>query len=75
MLQNYQRHADLKQKQLLKKYLSIKSFVPEAVYSDGTEMFRAPSEPGPYETVRIKIRVYRRNVKTVRLYVRLKISM
>lgn len=69
MLQNYQRHADLKQKQLLKKYLSIKSFVPEAVYSDGTEMFRAPSEPRPYETVRIKIRVYRRNVKTIRLYV------
>ncbi len=32
-------------------------FVPEAVFSDGTEMFRSPCEPEPYDTVTIKLRV------------------
>ena len=32
-------------------------FVPEAVFSDGTEMFRSPCEPEPYDTVTLTLRV------------------
>ena len=69
MLDNYQKHTEKKQEQLLKKYLSIKSFVPEAVYSDGTELFRSPSEPDPFETVRIRIRIFRKGARSVKLFV------
>ena len=33
------------------------AFVPEAVFSDGTEMFRSPCEPELYDTVTIRLRV------------------
>ena len=69
MQEYYQKHTEKKKQELLKKYLSVKSFVPEAVYSDGTEMFRSPSEPKPYDTVRIRIRTYRKGARSVKLFV------
>ena len=35
----------------------LEPFLPEAVFSDGTEMFRSPSEPEMYDTVTIRLRV------------------
>ena len=35
----------------------LRPFVPEAVFSDGTEMFRSPCEPEMYDTVTIRLRV------------------
>ncbi|MBO4626740.1 MAG: glycoside hydrolase family 13 protein [Lachnospiraceae bacterium] len=36
---------------------NLRAFQPEAVHSDGTEMFRSPCEPEPYDTVTLTLRV------------------
>ena len=36
---------------------TMEPFLPEAVFSDGTEMFRSPCEPEMYDTVTIRLRV------------------
>ncbi len=41
-----------------------------ALFSDGTEMFRSPCEPMPYEEVRIRFRTARENVDSVMLVCR-----
>ncbi len=38
---------------------SEKQFMPEAVFSDGTEMFRSPCEPEVFDNVTLRIRVGR----------------
>ena len=43
-------------------------FLPEAVFSDGTEMFRSPAEPCPGDSVKLRIRTYKDNVQYVFLH-------
>ncbi len=53
-------------------------FIKEAVFSDGTEDYRIPSEPGINETVRIRIRTAKHNVDSVTMIIdenRLKLNM
>ncbi len=69
MPQNYHKHEENKQKELMKKYLAIKGFIPDAVFSDGTEMFRSPAEPKPFDTVKIRIRVRKKGAVRIWLYV------
>ena len=38
---------------------NLRPFRPEAVHSDGTEMFRSPCEPEPYDIVTLTLRVGR----------------
>ena len=68
MLQNYRKYDIEKQKELLRQYNSNKGFYPEAVFSDGTELFRSPSEPGPFDTVKIRIRMKKKGAIRVWLH-------
>ncbi len=43
------------------------SFVPAAVFSDGTKMFRQPAEPEVYDTVTIRLRVGREQSSGARI--------
>lgn len=40
-------------------------FNPQALFSDGTEFYRCPSEPDPYDRVRLRIRCARENLDAV----------
>ena len=42
-----------------RKIENLRPFQPEAVHSDGTEMFRSPCEPEAYDTVTLTLRVGR----------------
>ena len=48
----------------------LSPFVPEAVFSDGTEMFRSPCEPEMYDTVTLRLRVGRNQACRVSIVVR-----
>ncbi|MBR6020257.1 MAG: glycoside hydrolase family 13 protein [Lachnospiraceae bacterium] len=45
------------------------TFQPEAVFSDGTEMFRSPCEPEPYDTVTLRLRVGKDQAKQARIVI------
>ena len=40
-------------------------FNPQALFSDGTEFYRCPSEPDPYDRVRLRLRCARENLDAV----------
>ena len=40
-------------------------FNPQALFADGTEFYRCPSEPDPYDRVRLRLRCARENLDSV----------
>lgn len=65
----YQTHINNKRKQERELYSLIDHFVPEAIFSDGTQEFREPEEPKSGESVKIRIRTFRNGVDTMELVV------
>lgn len=53
---------------LYEQYMEGRPFDKAAVFSDGTENFRIPPEPMPYEAVRIRIRVAHQPLSGITLY-------
>lgn len=52
----YKKHIKEKREKARESYLGNNLFLTGAVYSDGTEDYRSPSEPMPGESVKLRIR-------------------
>ena len=62
-VQFYRMSKQMKTQLYLDNLTSI--FNPQALFADGTEFYRCPAEPDPYDRVRLRLRCARENLDSV----------